>query len=432
MVGLSILALALVPSISATPSGMRSLLCRGKPDIDLRITGRPSPANPKMVRMTLRYVRSGHRIGDNYQNLLPGECTWNPQQISGVPVEPGVVHFDIPGQAQDWFATRTRQMDTTYLAAAFHPDTISLPRYLTRSELYWRFYVDDQTNMSISFGAYNNPTKLPTYVTVTGPIGQTTPPPSTPGVAAKKPGAASKTSATAKLAKLTFKGVDRYMNGFSVRFSARPGAAATVDYSTDAPARTPSGWYFPGSAVQGSGAVSRGGIGAQVTETKRGPLFSDYVGATRIAPQRGTPYNFIITVQGAGGETEQYAGKLTSMRIDVSASITDYNVTRKSFDQGVELAHDLYCETSGVFVRCDGKNVAGRIGILAYARPNFGPRDAGPQSWNALPGKNSGVGKISFDTRTMRPDRTVQSFTIRSMEGDVEFEAHGQLTLRRY
>lgn len=572
---------ALTLSSPAAPAGIRELTCRGKPGIDLKITGRPSPDDPKLVRMTLRYTRSTAKLEDNLKALVPGTCTWNPYQFNGYPAEPGFVYFDIPPEAQEWFVNRTRQLDTTYLAATFFPDTISLPRYLNREDAYWRFFIDDQTNKSISFGAYKSAAVLPTYVTLTGPFGKSTPTVAelrcrggagisfnqgtrvgdnrirmsmayriadreagpdarglaagtcayvkregmphelakidfetagnaqivqartggtvdrsptaavrypdantipaymqdpahywnfhvtvaqpttatahaawrpTVGITTRKPGDAgqtsvaglpksagdtrsssgAKTSAVATLSKLTFKGVDRTLDGFRVRFTARPGAAATVAYSTSGAVSTPGGWYFPGAAVQGSGAVSRGGQAAEVSESKRSSAFSDYVGATRLPPQRGTNYNFIITVQGADGPVEQYLGKLKTMQMDVSVQLGEFTVLRKSFDQGVSHDYQLFCETPRGFVVCDGKNVQSTIGIMVYARPDFGDRDPNPTSWTVVSGKNSGIGKITIDPKLLRPDRFVRSFTIRSMPGDIEFEVQGNLNIQRY
>ena len=426
MITVPVFAFALIASVSADPMRLRELVCRGKPGIDLKITQRPSPADPRLVRMTLRYDRPTVQPGANYENLAPGSCTWNPNAFSGFPPEPGTVQFDVTPEMQEWFASRTRQLDTTYLAAAFFPDTISVRRYLARSDLYWKFFVDDHTTISTSFGAFRNPTLRPNYVMITGPLQQQG------SVATRSASGASKTAATARLSKLTFRGVDRRMDGFTVRFTARPGASATVNYSTSAPANTPSGWYFAGAGLQGSGAVSRGGQTAEVSVTRRGSVNSDYSGSTRLPTQRGTNYHFIITVQGASGPVEQYVGRVFSMRIDVSPTVTEFVVTKKPFEQSVQNEMQLFCESSGVFRLCDGKNVPGRIGILVWARPNFGPRDANPTSWTVMPGKNSGVGKLVIDTRTLRLDRTMQPFTIRSLEGDIEFEAHGQVHIKRY
>lgn len=427
MINLALIALAVVATLPEEPLRLRELTCRGKPGIDLKITQRPSPDDSRFVRMTLRYVRPPGSAGANFEKLGPGECTWNPTGLTGVPPEPGTVQFDVLKEAQQWSATTTRQLDTTYLAAAFFADTITVPRYLSRSDLLWRFFVDDETGFSTSFGAYKNPTTQPSYVMITGPFEK----PAGFGETRSAAGA-RKTAAVATLTKLSFRGVDRRMDGFTVRFRARPGVSATVNYSMTAPANTPSGWYFPGAGLQGSGAVSRGGQTAEVSETRRGSVYSDYSATTRLPAQRGTTYHFIITVQGASGPVEQYVGNLYSMRIDVAAFVSEFTVTKKPFEQGVEHQLQLFCEAGGVFRLCDGKNVPGRIGLQIWVRPNFGRRDANPTSYSVLPGTNSGIGRLTIDTRTLRLDRTMQSFTIRSLEGDVEFEAQGSVRIKRY
>ena len=154
---------------------IRDLVCRGKPGIDLRISSKPSPADSRMVRMVLRFAPATQPAGANFEGLAPGTCTWNPNKFPNVPPEAGVVYFDVAPEAQPWSETRTRQMDTTVNAAIFFQDTISLPRYLSSANNYWRFYVDDATNFSNSFGAIKHTAQQPTYVTLTGPFGNTTP-----------------------------------------------------------------------------------------------------------------------------------------------------------------------------------------------------------------------------------------------------------------
>ena len=450
--------LIVASAVYATPStasaGTRELACRGGPGLKLEITANPSPHDKRYIRMTLRYNVATQPAGLEYQNLQPGTCSWTQVNFPDMPKEPGYVVFDMYPESQHWFAPEKRELDTTVAAAAFFPDTISLPRYLARTDKYWHFYVDDQTNFSISFGAWKETRTLPTYVTVTGPFGKPVAaapapapqppspvppppeqkPPTGTGVGgARKPGATS-TAAVAKLATLSFKGVDRRPDGFTVRFSARPNASATVAYSTEKPVNTPQGWYFSGAAVQGSGAVSRGGQSAEVSEAKSSSLFSNYSGSTRLAPQRGTSYNFLITVEGGNGPREQYVGQLTTMQMNVDVYITELTVTKKSFDQGVRRDIQVYRSTSNGFQYCDSggcDNVTGVIGLLVYARPDFGGGSPDPRSWTVQPGKNSGVGKMTMDTRLIKLDRPTRAFTIKSVEGaDVEFEAIGEVNVK--
>ena len=172
---LSLLLLPLLtPALSEAQGPLRELTCRGKPGIDLKVTTRPSPINTKLVRMTLRYERSTQSLGHNFEGLAPGSCTWNPSRLANVPVEPGIVEFDVVPEMQNWFGTTTRTIDTTYTAGAFLPDTISIPRFLNRTEHLWRFFVYDQSNLAPSFGGIRTLTG-PTFVTLTGPFGNTAP-----------------------------------------------------------------------------------------------------------------------------------------------------------------------------------------------------------------------------------------------------------------
>jgi hypothetical protein len=155
----------------------RELRCRGKAGIDLRIDQDPSPRVPKLVAMSLRYERPERTrafaqegmglvdYGVSIQNL-PGTCTWNPWGFPDIPPEPGVVHFDLPRDAQAWLSPGDK--DTTITAAANFPDVASLTRYLSDPERYWVFYVDDLTDVAISFGAWPRGGGLPAPAAGTG------------------------------------------------------------------------------------------------------------------------------------------------------------------------------------------------------------------------------------------------------------------------
>jgi len=160
-------------STLAGQGAMRQLVCRGKAGIDLKVFQDPSPrdASGRSVAMVLNYKRPSAALGGEYQNLQPGECSWNPLGSAGEPVEPGRVYFDILREAQRWSAIETRALDTTIYAAAFFPDPVSLPRYLGDTRFYWSFYVNDSTLYSFSFGAWRSAVREPTYTTITGPVG---------------------------------------------------------------------------------------------------------------------------------------------------------------------------------------------------------------------------------------------------------------------
>lgn len=154
------------PALHAQSGAMRDLRCRGKPGIDIRVHQDPSPRTPSLVTMVLRYdlpkeTRSLGQVGmgtvDYGMTLqfIPGSCSWRTAGSKDIPFEPGVVYFDLPRDAQSWKASGAR--DTTIDVAMNFPDVVSLPRYLSDSTRYWGFYVDDVTNVSISFGPRGRP-----------------------------------------------------------------------------------------------------------------------------------------------------------------------------------------------------------------------------------------------------------------------------------
>ena len=154
------LGLDTTPAPGAT-GHMRELRCRGKPGIDLRIHQAPSPRYPHLVTLALRYepVKPTRSVGQEGMGLvdygvslalLPGMCTWRYSGSTDITPEPGIVYFDVPRDGQAWAAPGMR--DTTIDGAAKFPDLPSLQRYLGDPDRYWVFYVDDATNVSISFG----------------------------------------------------------------------------------------------------------------------------------------------------------------------------------------------------------------------------------------------------------------------------------------
>ena len=164
---MALAALTLAPPLGAQ-GRIRELACRGKAGIALKVDLDPSPRDTASVVMSLDYTRSAV-IRDSLQLLAPGSCTWNPYGWGGYPVEPGRVRFDVRRQAQRWSDTATRTMDTTAGAARFFPDPITLPRYLNDPRHYWKFYVDDVTNLAVSYSSIFDD-GLPTYVTIRGPV----------------------------------------------------------------------------------------------------------------------------------------------------------------------------------------------------------------------------------------------------------------------
>jgi hypothetical protein len=143
----------------AAMSRIRELVCRGKPGIAMRVQQEPSPRDPNAVAMVLRYQRLPETIlvrpdgtgsadyGRTIQ-LTPGSCSWNRSGLANIPPEPGEVLFDLPRDAQRHLSPSAR--DTTIDVAVNFPDVVSLPRFMSDSNRYWVFYVDDVSNISIS------------------------------------------------------------------------------------------------------------------------------------------------------------------------------------------------------------------------------------------------------------------------------------------
>ena len=167
------LGVALALIVASTPAGaqgrVRELSCRGNTGLPLKVDLDPSPRDTANVVMSLDYKRPSTLPGSDLRKLEPGTCTWNPHGFPDTPTEPGRVRFDVRRQGQPWSATGTRMMDTTVGAARFFPDPITLPRYLNDPNHYWKFYVDDVTNLAYSFNQLFDD-GLPTYVNITGPV----------------------------------------------------------------------------------------------------------------------------------------------------------------------------------------------------------------------------------------------------------------------
>lgn len=149
-------------SATRTATGrIRELKCRGKPGIAMSVHQDPSPRDARYVTMVLRYdpvketrtlSYSGMGTVDNGRSIefIPGSCTWGSGTYPDIPVEPRVVYFDLPRDAQAPLGAR----DTTSDVAAMYPDVTSLPRFMSDPDHYWVFFVDDLSNISISFGRY--------------------------------------------------------------------------------------------------------------------------------------------------------------------------------------------------------------------------------------------------------------------------------------
>ncbi|HEY0677880.1 MAG TPA: hypothetical protein VGD17_06325 [Chitinophagaceae bacterium] len=164
-------AVTLITSLAYGQGATRVLVCRGKPGIVLKVQTDPSPDNPRYVRVVLQYERATQKVDEDFNNLAPGTCAWNPANWPDVPVEPGIVYFDLPKEAQPWSETVKRLIDTTLNAAVHFPDMITLPRYLNDPSKYWLFYVDDKTNFSVSYTATKHHAGAPVFTEITGVAG---------------------------------------------------------------------------------------------------------------------------------------------------------------------------------------------------------------------------------------------------------------------
>jgi hypothetical protein len=313
---------------------VRQLVCRGRPGIDLRTERDPSPRDPRQVVMALRYDRSSEAAGLDYARLRPGACTWNPGAFDGIPAEPGVVYFDLHREAQPWSATVERQLDTTVTAAAHFADVRSVPRYLNEPAHLWVFFVDDATSVSTSFGAHAIERRPPTLTTVRGRYeamaasvrrtGATTDRVS----GARKAGTESAAVGTLVRAELRLVAVQTVLDRFTIEFSARPNATPSVRYSTEAPVKQPGTdvWTFPGGVVQGSGAVEAG-FAAEVAGGAASGFRTTYTAWSRLAPERGKVYHYIITVPASPDQaTQQYVGQLTTVANHARVVFTSYNL----------------------------------------------------------------------------------------------------------
>ena len=162
------LALALgdlaAPATLAAQGRLRELGCRGGPALSFRVDLDPSPRDTSFVVMRMDYRPSAKAVGYDYRSLDPGTCTWNPAREAGQPPEPGNLRFDLKRIGQPWPAK-----DTTIRAGAWFPDPISMPRYLADARHYYRFYVDDSTRFSHSFGVMHESAQ-PVFVMTSGPL----------------------------------------------------------------------------------------------------------------------------------------------------------------------------------------------------------------------------------------------------------------------
>jgi hypothetical protein len=307
---------------------VRQLVCRGSSGLHVATEQDPSPRNPRLVTVSIRYRRSSGPVGPQYENLEPGTCSWNNGGLTGIPAEPGVVHFDI---------------DRNGSAAV--PDPTTLLEYLRDQEHYWVFYVDDVTNLSLSHGVHRGrfwagdkrdgkhrrttvaggasagsggdtsrtavgpppapppPTPAPSAPSgVVGGLRDASPAVSMParGVGgARTPGAAdfgtgTLIQATPRLVRVL---ADPVRNRLLIVFTARPNASPTVFYSRRQPVKDPGSgrWLFQSGGYQMN-------VAAGTPEAFR----AEYRASSFIPGDREeSTYHYIITVPATADAVEQ-------------------------------------------------------------------------------------------------------------------------------
>ena len=411
-------ATVLSPALHAQSGTTRDLRCRGKPGIDIRVHQDPSPRTSSLVTMVLRYERpretrtleQGSMGSLNYGvslQLIPGSCTWRYDGVTNIPLEPGVVYFDIDRDAQAWKAPSAR--DTTIDVAMNFPDVVSLTRYLSDSTRYWGFYVDDVTNLSISYGARGRPAppiafgdgvrdtaagatirsgattnrpatgrgsttvRAPTATDKmnstgrgSGPVSTASPVRNDPPLPGARPsGNATAATATVVRAPIQLQGVSTVLGGFTIRFSARANASPIVRYSTEKPIRQSGDWVFPGGRpATGPEAVGGGltgkpvllpgspavpaGTEAEVVRRSADTFRAQYTATSRPGTVgRGTVYHYIITVPATTDfSQEQFVGQLTTVSQTVRMAITSFTILKTSI-YARDLTYDFVAWTAG-------------------------------------------------------------------------------------
>jgi hypothetical protein len=248
----------------------------------------------------------------------------------------------------------------------------------------------------------------------------------------RSPGNTTAGVATVVRAPLRFDGVDRALDRFTIQFSARTNASPTVVYSTARPVQEPSTgrWFFPPGW---SGWQYK----ADVRFVSGQEFRAQYAASARQTAQRGTLYHYLITVPASAGfQEEQYVGQFTMVSQSVVVSITSVTILKMSnllTRKDLADAFSIWSDVAGTFKECGPScvNAPGdRLGLLVYvknlrATPNEVPL------WDSKPGLPYGIAKRVFDLRTIPDDRSLRSFTFRSMSGDIEFEVQGTLQVIR-
>ncbi|HVL17600.1 MAG TPA: hypothetical protein VM387_06375 [Gemmatimonadales bacterium] len=135
---------AAAPAPAPATGALRQLVCRGAEGLQLATVANPSPRSDRQVEVSLSYRRNPRPAGTAYEQLEPGACSWNTVGDASLPAEPGIVHFDLDPQGSEYV-----------------PDPTTLTQWLNNPRHYWSFYVNDLTNVSISYGAYGATFRAP-------------------------------------------------------------------------------------------------------------------------------------------------------------------------------------------------------------------------------------------------------------------------------
>lgn len=444
-----VLGVAMIPAcgmITALPAQKgRDLVCRGgSSGLEFRVVADPSPLSKvdhKLVRMSLRYRVSSY--GPDRTTLAPGSCGW-----AGSDRPPGEVLFDERPNAQELQMRQGVPIDRSVNAAADgYEDTASIRRYMTVSNHRWRFLYYEETGVPAFSGSH-------------GPL-----PPLTLDVVAARPPSVATATSTNPLSKagnvvrsaqplqtgpsprhlksvdelrrtpLQFVRIDRSLDKFSIKFIARPSAAATVAYSVDEPIREPSTglWFFNRGAVQGSGAIE-GGFHTTVREVNVPLAGSDYTATNYLPIERGKTYHYIISVPRSVEEPEQQlTGQFTTMRQDVRVTITEIKILSSTIPSAdVTWAYWIGDSIARVTGSDLFENAPNRIRLWLGALRGCPLCQDVPSTLTALPGKNTGVAKEEIDLiwKQSMPVPTgwpsgnyTRTLTLHSLPGDIVFEA---------
>jgi hypothetical protein len=354
------------PTAGPAPRGMRAMVCRGASNIDLRVDKAPSPYNDRYVRFVLRYQPGKQPVGSAFENLLPGHCSWNPNNWEGMPAEPGVIYIDIVKEAQDYAGGRA---DTTIKVAEQLADAITFPRYMKVPDHFWLFYVDDETHISNSHWAAKytpGPMAIAERTVVVdsgGPAGKST---DRAGTSTLGTGSLRDASPTLDAARvpLTFREVVRKSTEYYFRFAARANANAEVRYSRNPPVRV-------GGRLRMTGALR---VPVRLME-QRGFAAEYSTGPAKYLPM-STKYYFVIWVPEAGKDqpAQEYSGEFDTITQTVVVRFSRVHMLNDSdkTDAG-DLAFTFHLTPASTTPCTTGDNCAEALGPVFWETGSDNP-----------------------------------------------------------